>query len=70
MSVCAHQYTMLSGRVPFQVGNSSDDQAAAIMHEIKIGRFNFDTPEWDNVSTAAKALIQGPLLDLVFHQLD
>ncbi|WAR19411.1 KS6A5-like protein [Mya arenaria] len=37
-------YTMLSGRVPFQVG-SSEDQASAIMQEIKIGRFNFNASE-------------------------
>ncbi|KAL4237354.1 Ribosomal protein S6 kinase alpha-5 [Mactra antiquata] len=53
-------YTMLSGKVPFQVG-SSDDQAKALMHEIKIGRFNFNDSKWNDVSDAAKSLIQGLL---------
>jgi hypothetical protein len=49
---------MLSGKVPFQVG-SSENQAKAIMHEIKMGRFNFNSSEWNDVSDAAKSLIQG-----------
>lgn len=53
-------YTMLSGKVPFQVG-STEDQAKAIMNEIKMGRFNFDGSEWQDVSDAAKSLIQGLL---------
>ncbi|XP_060577857.1 ribosomal protein S6 kinase alpha-5-like isoform X1 [Ruditapes philippinarum] len=53
-------YTMLSGKVPFQVG-SSENQAKAIMHEIKMGRFNFNSSEWNDVSDAAKSLIQGLL---------
>jgi hypothetical protein len=52
---------MLSGRVPFKVV-SSEDQAKAIMNEIKMGRFNFDGQEWEAVSDAAKALIQGNVL--------
>lgn len=51
---------MLSGKVPFQIG-SSEDQAKAIMHEIKIGRFNFNDAKWNDVSDAAKSLIQGRL---------
>ncbi|XP_052272936.1 ribosomal protein S6 kinase alpha-5-like isoform X2 [Dreissena polymorpha] len=53
-------YTMLSGRVPFHA-SSSEDQAKALMREIKIGRFSFDGKEWTDVSTAAKSLIQGLL---------
>lgn len=53
-------YTMLSGKVPFQV-SSSKDQATAIMQEIKTGHFSFDGQEWEDVSEAAKTLIQGLL---------
>lgn len=57
-AIFCFQYTMLSGKVPFQVG-SAEDQATAIMHEIKIGRFSFKGSAWDSVSDCAKSLIQG-----------
>ena len=52
------QYTMLSGRVPFQ-RHSREGNAAAIMEKIKGGEFSLDGPEWESVSDAAKKLIQG-----------
>mgnify|MGYP000045935836 CR=1 FL=1 len=52
---------MLSGNVPFQVCKA-EDQASAIMHEIKIGRFSFKGSAWDSVSDSAKLLIQGTQL--------
>ncbi|KAK3591833.1 hypothetical protein CHS0354_007696 [Potamilus streckersoni] len=51
-------YTMLSGKVPFQV-HSQGDTAAIIMQEIKNGHFEFSGPEWETVSEPAKKLIKG-----------
>lgn len=51
---------MLSGRAPFQA-RSRDDSAAAIMHRIKGGQFDFNGPEWEHVSPQAKNITKGML---------
>lgn len=52
------QYTMLSGRAPFQ-SRSKDDTSASIIARIKGGSFDMSGPEWLTVSTQAKKLIKG-----------
>lgn len=52
------QYTMLSGRAPFQA-RSREDSAAAIMARIKGGQFDFNGPEWQHVSPQAKNVTKG-----------
>uniref|UniRef100_UPI00358EB8D6 ribosomal protein S6 kinase alpha-5 isoform X2 n=1 Tax=Myxine glutinosa TaxID=7769 RepID=UPI00358EB8D6 len=56
-------YTMLSGRVPFQASGPgfTSSSAADIMRKIKVGDFSFEGEAWQNVSQAAKDLIQGLL---------
>ena len=46
-------YILLCGYPPFNGDN--DEQ---IFECIKIGKFSFPSPEWDNVSESAKALIK------------
>ncbi|XP_012939135.1 ribosomal protein S6 kinase alpha-5 [Aplysia californica] len=53
-------YSMLSGRVPFQVSNDPDC-ALSIMQRIQDGEFDLSGSEWSEVSLAAKQLIQGLL---------
>jgi hypothetical protein len=52
------QYTMLSGKVPFQARDKSDS-ASSIMKRIKDGQFDLSSSEWNDVSQKAKDLIQG-----------
>ena len=52
------QYTMLSGKAPFQ-SRSRDASAAAIMKRIKGGEFSMKGKEWKDVSDQAKKLIKG-----------
>lgn len=52
------QYTMLSGRAPFQDHNK-EESAETIMQRIRGGEFDMSGPEWSSVSEAAKDLIQG-----------
>lgn len=52
------QYTMLSGRAPFQ-SRSKDDTSASIIARIKDGSFDMSGPEWISVSSQAKKLIKG-----------
>ena len=52
------QYTMLSGKVPFQT-HKKEDTATAIMQRIKVGQFDLNGQEWQVVSQVAKDLIQG-----------
>ena len=59
------QYTMLSGKVPFQ-SRSRDDSAAAIMQRIKGGEFNLKGQEWEKVSDVAKKLIKGKEINTTF----
>lgn len=59
--VCFHQYTMLSGQVPFQseqLGMTSS-YAADIMQKIKEGDFSLDGEAWKGVSDDAKELVKG-----------
>ena len=54
------QYTMLSGKVPFQI-RSSGDTADTIMKQIKSGQFDLQGTEWNDVSIPAKKIIKGIL---------
>ncbi|XP_078473147.1 ribosomal protein S6 kinase alpha-5-like isoform X1 [Lampetra planeri] len=56
-------YTMLSGQVPFQSHGQpmTCSSATDIMRKIKEGDFSFEGEAWQNVSQAAKDLIQGLL---------
>lgn len=54
------QYTMLSGRAPFQ-DQQQEDTADNIMKKIRGGEFSMSGPEWQAVSDSAKDLIQGLL---------
>ena len=60
------QYTMLTGKPPFQGQRCDDDAAADITQRIKGGQFRMDTEEWDVVSDEAKKLIKGLTL---LHQI-
>ena len=62
------QYTMLSGKVPFQV-RSSGNTADAIMNQIKGGLFDVQGPEWNEVSSSAKNLIKGMTYTLATKNL-
>ena len=46
-------YIMLCGFPPFS-GNSDKE----ILHKVSIGRYNFPSPEWDNISYEAKDFIE------------
>lgn len=56
-----HQYTMLSGQVPFQSEKKgmTSSHAADIMHKIKEGDFSLDGDAWKGVSEEAKDLVRG-----------
>ncbi len=53
------QYTMLSGKAPFQSSSHRDCSAAAIMERIKGGEFNTACKEFELVSDQAKKLVEG-----------
>ena len=55
-----YQYTMLSGKTPFQT-YSRETSAALIMQRIREGEFRFSGPQWKVVSTEAKEVIRGLL---------
>lgn len=62
MRVCVcHQYTMLSGQVPFQSEQRgvTSSYAADIMQKIKEGDFSLDGEAWKGVSEDAKELVKG-----------
>jgi calcium/calmodulin-dependent protein kinase I len=50
-------YILLCGYPPFH-----DDNQGVLFRKIKTGRFEFDSPYWDNVSTEAKDLISKMLV--------
>ena len=54
------QFTMLSGKVPFQSSNR-DRSAESIMSKIKGGEFSMKGSDWETVSDDAKTLIRGLL---------
>ena len=56
------QYTMLSGKVPFQPKQYTNQSAIGIMKSIMQGEVSFNGEEWRDVSLSAKGLIQGMLL--------
>lgn len=60
-SVGSHQYTMLSGQVPFQSEQRgmTSSYAADIMQKIKEGDFSLDGEAWKGVSEDAKELVKG-----------
>lgn len=58
--VSSLQYTMLSGKTPFQT-YSRETSAALIMQRIREGEFRFSGPHWKVVSTEAKDVIRGLL---------
>jgi len=49
---------MLSGRAPFQA-RSRQECAAAIMTRINGGEFDFNSVEWEHVSSQAKNITRG-----------
>lgn len=54
------QYTMLSGKAPFQNSNRSrNSNAQEVMDRIRAGEFKLSGPSWDVVSSDAKAIIRG-----------
>lgn len=53
-------YTMLCGKAPFHA-RSRDETVSSIMTRIKDGDFNFDSPNWQGVSTEAKFVVEGLL---------
>lgn len=59
--VLHHQYTMLSGQVPFQSEQRgmTSSYAADIMQKIKEGDFSLDGEAWKGVSEEAKELVKG-----------
>jgi serine/threonine protein kinase len=52
-----HRYVLLCGYPPFY-----GDTDAEIFASVKRGHFEFRSPEWDDISSAAKAMI-GRLLE-------
>lgn len=56
-----HQYTMLSGQVPFQSEQRgmTSLHAADIMQKIKEGDFSLEGEAWKGVSEDAKELVKG-----------
>ncbi|XP_066911024.1 ribosomal protein S6 kinase alpha-5-like [Clytia hemisphaerica] len=54
-------YTMLSGKVPFQPKQYTNQSAIGIMKSIMQGEVSFTREEWRDVSLSAKGLIQGLL---------
>ena len=61
LSLCQtfFQYTMLSGKVPFQPKQYTNHSAQIIMKNIMCGDVTFEGDEWNGVSHSAKNLIQG-----------
>lgn len=68
LCVCFHQYTMLSGQVPFQSEQRgmTSSYAADIMQKIKEGDFSLDGEAWKGVSEDAKELVKGKVLGDTF----
>jgi len=56
---------MLSGEVPFN-SITSHRTAEDIVEDITRSKLSYDTPAWKNVSQAAKDLVKGLLLIVVF----
>ena len=50
---------MLSGKVPFQPKQYTNQSALGIMKSIMQGEVSFKGEEWNGVSLSAKELIQG-----------
>lgn len=50
---------MLSGKVPFQPKQFTNQSALGIMKSIMQGEVSFKGEEWNGVSLSAKELIQG-----------
>ncbi|XP_047132858.1 ribosomal protein S6 kinase alpha-5 isoform X1 [Hydra vulgaris] len=55
-------YTMLSGKVPFQPKNYTNESVISMIKRIMSGNISFDSYEWHGVSTSAKHLIKGLLM--------
>jgi ribosomal protein S6 kinase alpha-5 len=58
-------YTMLSGEVPFN-SITAHRTAEDIVEDITRSKLSYDTPAWKNVSPAAKDLVKGLLLIVLF----
>ncbi|KAL5463905.1 hypothetical protein EMCRGX_G032854 [Ephydatia muelleri] len=59
-------YTMLCGQAPFYNQSLTTEQ---IMERIKAGDFSLTGPEWNNVSSAAKDVLEGLLTVDAAHRL-